>query len=284
MLRFPRPCVNAASNGLNLWFHQMIPTLFPFMILTGVMIQMDLTASYVGFLKPALFPAFRISDCGIYAILVGFLCGFPMGAVVISSLYQKNKISKQEAQYLLCFCNNIGPVYYLGYALPVLGIQSSFWYLIGMYGIPLLYGIVLRYTIYKNKIKEFKKPSADVMNVSTTFLCALDETITSSMEKMMKLGAYMILFQVIASIFTRCLSGQSLAISTGLLEINGGIKMLASYPKVYPLTLMVFGGFCCLLQTKTVLSQTDLSLEKYFLHKVILTAVSFVYFLVLTKG
>ena len=45
ILLFPADCLSFALKGLNLWFERMIPTLFPFMVLSGIIIRMDLTDS-----------------------------------------------------------------------------------------------------------------------------------------------------------------------------------------------------------------------------------------------
>ena len=144
MLRYPVESVYYAFTGLTLWFQKMIPALFPFMILSGIMVRMDLTKYFALVLSPLLKPIFKVSGTGAYCIIMGFLCGFPMGAKVIADLYDRQKISKREATYLLSFCNNIGPIYFTGFVLPVLKLPTSFVYLFGMYGLPLLYGLVSR--------------------------------------------------------------------------------------------------------------------------------------------
>jgi hypothetical protein len=139
-----------AADGLNLWLTKMIPALFPFMIISGMMIGMGLTENFSIVLYPALRLLFHVRKNVCYAIIMGFLCGFPMGAKVSADLLDHKLITRQEASYLLAFCNNIGPVYFCGFVLPLLG-RSEVWpYLFGMYGIPLVYGIILRYTLYRS--------------------------------------------------------------------------------------------------------------------------------------
>ena len=98
-------------TGLNLWFQKMIPTLLPFMILSGILIRMNLSDSFARLFSPLLKPLFRLSDSCIYVLVIGFLCGFPMGARVTAESYQRGKISRREAELLLAFCNNSNPVF-----------------------------------------------------------------------------------------------------------------------------------------------------------------------------
>ncbi len=278
ILRYPAKCLSFAFLGLDLWFRKMIPALFPFMVLSGIMIRMNLTDSFVRVLSPLFRPLYHISGNGIYVLFVGFLCGFPMGAHTISELYKQNRLSKQEAEYLLAFCNNIGPVYVTGFALPILGITHMKTALIGMYGIPLLYGLFLR------RLQPYgsfpclaaKKGSK---TASTPFLEALDESVMSALNSITRLGGYMIIFNLLNIVPTLLLKerGQR-TISACLLEITGGLSMLQKSMPIYTLSLLAFGGLSCIAQTNSMLNGTDLSLKKYVFHKIILTAVSFVYY------
>ncbi|MCL2718428.1 MAG: hypothetical protein FWE14_06575 [Lachnospiraceae bacterium] len=151
LLAYPRECLQFALNGLNLWFQKMVPTLFPFMILSGMMIRMNLTDKLMMVFNPFLKPLFCLRPAPLYAIAAGFLCGFPMGARIVADLYERRQITKNEANYLLSFVNNIGPVYFISFALLLLNLTPSTVLLFGMYGIPLCYGLFLRYTFYRDK-------------------------------------------------------------------------------------------------------------------------------------
>ena len=135
-----------AALGLNLWYEKMVPVLLPFMILSGTLIRMGMTDSLIRPVRPLFGRIYRLSAPGIYVILMGFLCGFPMGAHTASDFRDRQEISSEEGQYLLAFCNNLGPVYFLGFVLPLLHRKLVLPYVFGMYGIPLLYGISLRYS------------------------------------------------------------------------------------------------------------------------------------------
>lgn len=283
ILLFPEKCVSYACNGLNLWFQKMIPTLFPFMVLCGIMIRMNLTETFVKLLKPVLSPLFRVSPNCLYVIVTGFLCGFPMGAHVTAQLYERQRISRREAQFLLSFCNNIGPVYFISFALPTLGLSApgtfadSLPLLFGMYGLPLCYGLLLRYTVYARSLPAEQTSPAPVPR--TFLLEALDESVMSSLTGIARLGGYMILFNllnIIPALFIK--NGTVMAMLSCLLEITGGLQVLGSRMPFAGLCLLSFGGLSCLAQTNSMISGTDLSLREYGMHRLVLTAVSVFYY------
>lgn len=287
ILTFPTDCLSLALNGLNLWFERMIPTLFPFMVLSGIMIRMNLTGSFVKLLDPVLGRIFKMNSSCVYGMVIGFLCGFPMGAHVAAQLYEQKQISGKEAAFLLSFCNNIGPVYFLSFVLPTLSLKKIFPFLMGMYGLPFLYGLFLRYTVFKDTIRQ-TKDCRPVSGKSLSLLQALDESIFSSLLSIAKLGGYMIFFNllfILPSLIAGFLhlSKETEYLLTGgigcLLEITGGIGLLGDCAPVLVLCILPFGGLSCIAQTYSMIKNTDLSITEYIMHKMILTAVTVFYYL-----
>lgn len=80
MLLFPKDVFNGASKGLLLWFHTVFPTLFPFLIITNLLMSTNCIRLIARLFGPLLNKIFRVSPNGSFAIIAGFLCGYPMGA------------------------------------------------------------------------------------------------------------------------------------------------------------------------------------------------------------
>ena len=295
LLAYPKESLALSLTGLQLWFNRMVPTLLPFMILSGIMIRLDLTEHIVKIISPVLTPLLRISLNGLYAVSIGFLCGFPMGARVIAELYENRKLSKEEASYLLAFCNNIGPVYFISFVLPTLGLKLTAPYLFGMYGLPLCYGIFLRYTFYKNRIPMPRFPrlpykrkhilSAAEKHSPASLLDTLDDSILSGLYSISKLGGYMVLFnllnlvpQILFEIIGPAGYDPGPAINCTL-EITSGISRIGGQSPLLVLLLLPFGGFSCIAQTYSMIKETDLSLQNYIFHKLILSSVTLVYYI-----
>lgn len=298
LLTYPKESLAFSLTGLQLWFNKMIPALLPFMILSGIMVELNLTGHFVKILSPILTPILRISLNGIYAVVIGFLCGFPMGAKVTADLYASGRLSKKEASFLLAFCNNIGPVYFISFVLPILHLYKKAPYLFGMYGLPFLYGIFLRYTVYKNAFssdlpfdQRKRSPrslkyilSATEISGSKSLLDSLDDSILSGLYSISKLGGYMVLFNLLNLIpftflHTAKIAGtDSGAVINCFLEITSGISRMGDAAPLLVLLILPFGGFSCIAQTYSMIKNTDLSLRLYILHKSMLALLTCIYY------
>ena len=295
MLLFPKASMALASEGLFIWFHSCVPALFPFMILSGYLIHQNLTDRITHLISPVLSFLFSVSENGCYCIFTGFLCGFPMGATSVVELYRNKRIKKNEAQFLLSFCNNIGPAFFLGIVLPALKQINkipTFFFLFGMYGIPLLYGMIQSHNImnHKKEIRNTEKPS---LNTSSC-MESLEKSIHSAIENITVMGGYLILGNLMYLIplslnwllsyfFLLKIPDDVLFSCRCLLEITGGISALNGHYPLFQLSILPLGGVCCIMQTKNLLKHTDLSILKYLKAKFIQSLFSFLYYFLLLR-
>lgn len=93
------------------------PHCFLYMILINVLICTPALHWICRITSTFLCPLLGTSYYGTFAVLTGFLCGYPMGAKTTSDLLNVNKISRSEASYLLSFCNNTSPAFILSYVV-----------------------------------------------------------------------------------------------------------------------------------------------------------------------
>lgn len=276
-----------AALGLELWFQKMVPSLLPFMILSGIMVRMKLTEKLSMAAYPLIGPLYRVRKNVCYCMLLGFLCGFPMGAKATAELLERDLITHREAEYLLAFCNNIGPVYFCSFVLPLLGRRLVAPYLFGMYGIPLLYGLLLRYTAYRDigRIPSIQRAELRVCESSrrgnglwARLLEATDQSIRSGGQSILTLGGYMILFNLL-NLPLHAAFGRPVPLPAPLLEITGGLGMLGRRLPLYSLLALSFGGLSCIAQTYSCIRDSGLSLANYIFHKVLLTLLNAAFYL-----
>lgn len=282
LLRYPALSLQYASTGLILWFRKMIPTLLPFMILSGIMISMNLTARFVRLLHPVLHFFYGTTPNGSYILLMGFLCGFPMGARIAGELRRKGLISRKEAESLLAFCNNIGPIYFLSFVVSTLSLKRPALPFLLMYGIPLVYGMVLMWV--SRKKEAFTEPPEAEKHAPEGLLTAIDSSILSGLLGIGRLGGYMVFFNLLNILFVPFthLPSFLLHLYQCLLEITSGIAGCGNVHPYLVLILLPFGGFSCIAQTYSMIRGADLSIRPYLFHKLIQTGLTAVCYLLLS--
>ena len=102
---------NSVSLSTKLFFTQVFPSLFPFILFTEIILKTDIIYSISRKLEKIFYILFRVNAKAVPAIITGFLCGFPMGAKAVNDLYEKRLISKRTANNLLKFTNNCNPAF-----------------------------------------------------------------------------------------------------------------------------------------------------------------------------
>lgn len=111
---FPKESIAAASNGLTLCLNVIIPSLFPFFVLSTLTVKLGLAQRIGRFLEPVMRPMFNVGGACAPAFILGFVGGYPIGAKTVISLYENGSCTKTEAERLLSFCNNSGPAFIFG--------------------------------------------------------------------------------------------------------------------------------------------------------------------------
>lgn len=299
VLIHPTQTFQYAYQGLYQWATRMVPTLFPFMMISSIMIYSGIDTELGRMLNILLKKIYKYTSYGLYAVFMGFLCGFPMGAKVVSELFDSGKINKNEANSLLSFCNNIGPAYFIGIIFPILdeaGFKNKIPFLFGMYGIPALYGIYISHLPNKYTNHNQTTNNINQKELTDTQIYTLDYNIKSfpyiikkacldNTQSIILLGGYITFinaFRIIIDFMP--FSTNTKAIIASFLEIMGGVQTiytsaLQSTIKVFwIMTALCFSGISCLLQTSCFLEKSGLSTPKYIKHKIIITSISAAYY------
>ncbi len=286
-----------AEMGLTLWLERMVPTLLPFMILSGIMMGLNLQYPLCKPLKKPFEKLFRVTENGTYCIFMGYLCGFPMGAFCAASLCQSGHLSKKTAQHLISFCNNIGPIYFYSFALSMIGFQNPTVteYLLltfGMYGIPLIYGVLTAPGKQTTVC-----PQITYHETKDTIFYAADSAINRSGMSILRLCGYMVFFNVLMlPIYRSPLPDSLVRWLHCFMEISGGLNMMLHLTEqifILPLfsghipfcalvmlTALSFGGLSCIGQTSVFLHEAGLSVGHYVKSRILIALCAMVYYMI----
>ncbi len=102
----------AVRDTLGLFFHRVLPPLFPYMVIARLMVSFDLLAPLGRWMR--LNRLFRLPSCTASVILTGLLCGFPVGAAGACTLHEQGRISSDAAGRLTALSSNAGPAFVFG--------------------------------------------------------------------------------------------------------------------------------------------------------------------------
>lgn len=114
ILRNSDAAMEYISRGLFLCSKAVIPSLFPFMVLSELILSGDFGMAMIRRIAAPLQRLLRLSDAGCCAFLLGLLCGFPVGAKCIALAYDRGYMTREECERVLCFSNHPSSAFLIG--------------------------------------------------------------------------------------------------------------------------------------------------------------------------
>ncbi len=267
LIMFPQSCIDAGLKGVFLCLDTVIPSLFPFFVCSGLITGLGLIKPIEWLFAPFMKPLFGVSGKGAMPFVLGILSGYPVGAKCVTDLYSKGEISKKEAEKLLAFCNNSGPMFILG-AVGVTMAQSvalgRYLYIIHILS-ALITGIILK--LYKSG--ESEAVSLPLLE-KQGFIKTIIDSFASATDSIISVCGFVILFSVAGEAIPKIFASPVLH---GLLEITGGAEKILNMPADFNVRISVlsgiiaFSGFSVMLQVSRIISKTNLSPRLFFMGK-----------------
>ncbi len=252
-----------ASSGINICIKTVIPSLFPFFILSTVLsnIMQDSPLRQLHFLG-------RL--CGIpqgseYIFMLGIFGGYPVGAKTLSEAYARKLIGYEDANRMLCFCSNAGPSFIFGMAASLFSSNWVPWFL---WGIQIL-SMILTAMVLPNK-----SPHS-----CQTSVMPRKNVMEQSIKAMATVCGWIIFMRVILSLIEQwnMLPTKGTYILTGILELSNGCIALSGCNNTVMRYILIgqflsFGGICIILQTKSLIG--NLNIKYYIIGKILQTIFS----------
>lgn len=293
LLVHPEEALLSAKDGMSLWLNVMIPTLLPFLILTGILLKTGNIPQLLEPLAPFWKHFFGISPAGAYVLILGFLCGYPMGAKLAHDLYINHQISQREGEYLLTFSCNASPAFIFSYLSQNIleGKIPPHSLLLILLSADFVCMLFFRFLVYHGNTVSSVKPEyrkKETYQQDSTGVI-LDVSIMSGFETITRLGGYILIFSLLFTGFYHYwpFCSQNKILLTSPIELTTGLHQIAQsvfswkIKYITSMTLTAFGGFCVMFQTKSVLEE-KLSILPYIFAKCLNASLVFL-FLVLSN-
>lgn len=292
---------------MKIWVNNVIPSLFPFFIATELLSYTDVCDKLGKIFSKIMKPLFNVPGCGSYAFIIGLISGYPVGAKIVTELRMQKRCSKSEAESLLAFTNNSGPLFIIGTVGITLFANSSIGFLLLITHVlsAITVGILLRFVSKKDNVSSLYKSN---VNIPKTFSPSnigdvLKNSIVCSIKNILIIGGFIVFFAVVISvltsshfidfimfIFSPLASFFKIDISyfkgllIGLLELTNGLAIICSvHSKKITLNILFcafalgFGGISVLFQVWSIISKSDLSIKRYTYSKILQGIIAVIY-------
>ncbi len=279
LLFFPAAAAQGAARGLEYCLVILVPSLFPFMVLSTYLVKSGISESLGRFLGPATRFLFHLPGCSAATIFMSMIGGFPVGARGIAALYEEGSINDREAGRMLSFCVNAGPAFVISVVgLGLLGsVEAGAILLTAQLLAALLLGVFLGAAAKsggsppqrpkrKTSASPFINSTIDAAK-GTMNMCAFVILFSVLISLLRETGAAIVLGRFLLRLgFPPAVCGASLSV---LLEVTGGcfdIAALGGSAALYAFA-MGWGGLCVHFQVLSCLTKIEFSRPRFFLHQ-----------------
>ena len=293
LICWPKEVSTAVQEGLQLCYNVILPSLFPFFILTSLVISLGL-AGYLGrLLEPVMRPLFHVGGSCAAALALGFVGGYPVGARAALTLYEEGQCTRTECERLLAFCNNSGPAFILGVVGAGVFADSRVGLLLCLVhaAASLCVGLVFRFYRRGEEKGGLRRASSPIaaQRFTTAFTGAVKGSVTSTLN----ICAFVVFFAVIirlcflsgllpalAGLLGRLLSPVGFTkawaqrLLTGLLELSSGVWALTGAGSLtgrasMAAFLLGWAGISVHCQVLSFLGESGLSTRTYMVGKLL---------------
>ncbi len=260
--------------SLNIWITSLLPALFPFFIVSDILINYDVIKYFPKVIRNSIKYLFNVSDNGLVIILLSMLSGFPSNARNIKNMYLDKKITKEEGEHLLYFTHFSNPMFILGTIPLILNSNKiSKYILISHYLANIILGICLR---KYNRVNDSN--NSNYKEDKHNFGLVLTTSIRKSLDSVLGILGTLIISTLLINFFN--LDNTSSLLIKSILELTSGLKELGSYNLLDKYLLIIsscilsFGGLSVHMQVINELVDTDISYKNYFIGRILQVVLS----------
>lgn len=283
MVAQPQTYAKTALNALNVWATVLLPTLFPFLLYTKFLTKLGFIEPVSKTFSPVTSRLFNTSGISSFVYLMSIISGYPVGAKITTDLYLEGKISQGEANRIISFCANCGPMFIIGtVGVGFLGNKMVGYVILVSH----ILGSIINGLIYRKKMlnNTYKLPLIKNQKTDADFLST---SVLTSTNSMFVVGSFIVVFFVLIEFLNNILGIQNpnvlSSVFNGLLEITHGCKDIAlldisvALKGILCCFVLTFGGLATAMQSITFLKKANIKFGYFLLtkltHAIISTAI-----------
>lgn len=277
LLRFPETASQGISDGVDLSLGTLIPSLYPFMVLSTLIIELGVFDKLPHIFSRISKAIFSLDSKSLGVIILSHIGGLPLGCKMTSELYERGQISLSDGRKMLMFCYCTGPAFTISsVGLYMLGSKDAGLIIyISLVLASLTVGILSKFfgdsnsvTVSKNKEQETR-----------VFSSSLVRSVSSGSTAMLNVCAWVILFSCINRLIEILpISDSFKMFFYTVSEVTNGAYLSAG---VLPLPIIAgiigFGGLCGHCQVMPYIIKLRLNYKFFLISRIVCASLSVVY-------
>lgn len=275
LLRFPETAGQGISDGIDLCLGTLIPSLYPFMILSSLAINLDSFSFIERLLSKFTEFVFRLPGKTLSVIIMSMIGGFPIGGKMTKELYEKGRISRLQGKRLLLFCVNPGPAFTISsVGLYLLGSKKA--------GLIIYASLILSSLIvcFLTRFIAQKDESEEIINKRDVppeeFSSAFVSSVSSGSKAMLNVCCWVIAFSCLVRL-TDILpfSPEMKLFICSISEVTNACSLAAGNLTIPAIAAIIgFGGVCTHFQIMSAVKALKLKYKYFITGRIIHCALS----------
>lgn len=283
--------LESVSFSFNVWKTSIFPSLFPFFIISEILINYGFIEFTGELFKPIMYKLFKTKGEAAYVFIMGMISGFPSSAKYVRELYKNNIFNEYEATKVLAFTHFSNPLFILGTISIVFLNNKEIGLLILLthYISNIIIGLLFRnlYPSKKENIKFSFKKSIELMTekrISNKKKIGLiiSEAVINTINTLLLILGTITIFLIITTIIDNNINIHPYyqAILNGIIEMTQGLKYISiqeiplKIKTIISTMFISFGGISVHMQIISILSDTKIKYFPFLLARIIHALIS----------
>ena len=276
-LRYSELCAEGVRYGIELSVSKLIPSLFPFLVISDIIVRSGACDALTRLLGGAFSAIFGMSREGALPFFLGMMLGFPIGIRSAISLYESGRISRAELLRLSLFTSIPSPAFLISAVGE--GLFGSWSFGLTLYFIAIFVSIVIGmlsrffFSEYEGEYFCIRRSESRSFVGAGVFL----DAVSSSAMSLLSISAFVVFFSMLCEVLEHLLasvpffdSPYIITFFLGLLEMTGGAAraaLLGVEGAPLAAAILGFSGLSVLCQFSFACREGALSAKPYFLSK-----------------
>ncbi len=272
-------------SSLYIWYNTLVPSMFPMIVLSDILITYNSTNIIPKLITNSISKLFNISKNATTIFFFSLISGFPTNAVIIKKAVDTNKISTNEGEHLLLFCNFANPLF-------ILQTIGKFYLKNSTYAVIILISNILSNIIIGTIFRKKNNPNTNYINYpdkNQSLGIILKDAISKAINSLFLVAGTITMFIILTTLLSHILNLNNILKLTiqSILELTMGLSYLSNLnlddtiKVVISTAILSFSGLSIHLQVYSILE--NIKYKNYLKGRILSTVLSSIIAFIIIK-